>query len=447
MALRLSRRAFLSRGTLAAGLLATGYHVHPRPARASISTLEKLNLAAIGTGNRAAANIRSCASQNIVALADIDAHFLGAAGETYRQARRYRDYREMLEREDDKVDAVIVATPDHTHAPAAAMAMHMGKHTYCEKPLTHTVYEARKLAELAAAKKLVTQMGTQIHAGENYRRVVELIECGTIGEIRECHVWVGVNYTGGKLLTASKPSHVDWDLWLGPAGAREYVESTISGLRQTVHPIHWRWFWDYGSGGLGDFGCHYMDLAHWALKLQHPTSISAAGPEPDNEATTAGLIVKYTYPARGELPPVELTWYDGGKKPPMLASLHGPDGEPLNWASGQLFIGQHGAVISDYSRHLLLPFDRTVDLVRPEPYIAPSLGHHDEWIDAIKNNGQTTCNYTYSGALTEAVLLGVASYRSGEPLEWNAEQLRVTNSSTSQRWIHKEYRRGWTLDE
>ena len=427
-------------------MLASGYHVNPRPARASNSTLEKLNIAAIGTGNRAAANISGCASQNIVALADIDANFLGACGEKYQQTRKYRDFREMLEREGDKVDAVIVATPDHTHAPAAAMAMHMGKHTYCEKPLTHTVYEARKLAELAAAKGLVTQMGTQIHAGDNYRRVVELVESGTIGEIRECHVWVGVNYSGGKLLAKSKPTYVDWDLWLGPANKREYIESTINGEHQTVHPYHWRWFWDYGNGGLGDFGCHYMDLAHWALKLRHPTSVSATGPEPEDEASTAGLIVKYKYPARGKLPPVDLTWYDGGKRPPMLSSYRGPDGEPLNWGSGQLFIGQHGAIVSDYSKHLLLPIYRATDFARPEPYIAPSLGHHNEWIDAIKNSGMTTCNFDYAGALTEAVLLGVASYRSGESLEWNAEQLRVTNSSAAQTWIHKEYRRGWTLD-
>ncbi len=445
MANDLSRRGFLGQGLLVGGTLVAGWHVNPQPARASNSALEKLNIGAIGTGNRAAANIGACASQHIIALADVDANFLDAAGAKYKNARKYRDFRDMLEREGDKLDAVIVATPDHTHAPAAAMALRMGKHTYCEKPLTHAVSEARKLAELAAEKKLVTQMGTQIHAGDNYRRVVELIESGTIGAVRECHVWVGVNYTGGKLVKRNKPASVDWDLWLGPAPKREYVESTIDGKHETVHPYHWRWFWDYGSGGLGDFGCHYMDLAHWALKLRHPTSIAATGPKPDEEAATSGLVVRYKYSARGELPPVDLTWYDGGRKPPMLSSFQGKDGKPLDWDSGQLFIGQHGAIISNYGDHLLLPVDGAHDFRRPKPYIANSIGHHNEWIDAIKTGGKTTCNFDYSGALTEAVLLGVVSYRSGEALDWDAQHLRVRNSMKAQQMIHREYRQGWTM--
>jgi predicted dehydrogenase len=351
----------------------------------------------------------------------------------------------MLEREDNNIDAVIVASPDHTHAPAAAMALRLGKHTYCEKPLTHTVYEARKLAELAAEKELVTQMGTQIHAGDNYRRVVELVESGTIGPIRECHVWVGVNYAGGKLMKKENPAGVDWDLWLGPAPKRDYVECAINGKHETVHPFHWRWFWDYGSGGLGDFGCHYMDLAHWALKLRHPTSVTAIGPDRDNEATTAGLVVKYEYPARGDLPPVKLTWYDGGRKPEVLSTFKDSDGKPLDWDSGQLFIGQHGAIVSNYGAHLLLPADRADSFQRPEPYIPSSIGHHKEWIEAIKSGGPTTCNFDYSGALTEAVLLGVVSYRSGEAIQWDATNLHVTNSPGAQQMIHKDYRQGWTL--
>ena len=445
MAHRLSRREFLGRGVLAGGALATGWHVNPQPAPAANSSVEKLNIAAVGTGNQAAANIRGCASQNIVALADIDANFLAAAGDSHKAARKYRDFRVMLEKEEDNIDAVIVATPDHTHAAAAALALRMGKHTYCEKPLTHTVYEARKLAELAAEKNLVTQMGTQIHAGDNYRRVVELIESGTIGAVRECHVWVGVDYAGGKLMRKEKPTSVDWDLWLGPAPQRDYVECMINGKHETVHPFHWRWFWDYGTGGLGDFGCHYMDLAHWALKLRHPTSITATGPDPEGEATTAGLVVRYEYPARGDLPPVKLTWYDGGHKPAVLSTFKDREGKPLDWGSGQLFVGEQGAILSNYGAHLLLPVDRADGFQRPEPYIPSSIGHHSEWIEAIKTGGTTTCNFDYSGALTEAVLLGVVSYRSGEALQWDATNLRVTNSSRAQQLIHKEYRQGWTL--
>ncbi|HIF01141.1 MAG: Gfo/Idh/MocA family oxidoreductase [Pirellulaceae bacterium] len=445
MPTNLSRRNFLADSLVSGAALATAWHVNPAVTAASNSSLEKLNIAAIGTGNRAAADIAGCASQNIVALADIDSNFLDAASGKYKGARRYTDFRVLLETEGDKLDAVIVGTPDHTHAPAAAMAMRMGKHTYCEKPLTHTVYEARKLAELAAENDVVTQMGTQIHAGDNYRRVVEAIQSGTIGPVREVHVWVGVDYSGGKLLKTSPPRGVDWDLWLGPAQKREYVESTINGKLETVHPFHWRWFWDYGSGGLGDFGCHYMDLAHWALKLKHPTSISATGPQQDDEATTSGIVVEYEYPKRGDLPPVKLKWYDGGKKPDVLSRYKDQNGKPLNWGGGQLFVGDRGAIISNYSSNLLLPQSNGDQLQRPEPYIPKSIGHHNEWIEAIKTGGSTTCNFDYSGALTEAVLLGVVSYRSGETLEWDAKNLEVTNSKKAQDMIHKEYRNGWTL--
>jgi predicted dehydrogenase len=446
MSHKITRRGFLQKSAVAGGSLATAWHVNPGPARASKSPNEKLNIAAIGTANRAAANISGCASQNIVAVADIDLNFLNAAGTKYSGARKYRDFRVLLEKEADKIDAVIVATPDHTHAPAAAMAMRMGKHTYCEKPLTHTVYEARTLANLAAEKKLVTQMGTQIHAGENYRRVVELVQSGSIGAVKEVHVWVATNYAGGKLKPAEKPAHVDWDLWLGPAAKRDYVESTIVGQHQTVHPFHWRWFWDYGSGSLGDFGCHYMDLPFWALKLKYPTSVVATGPTPDQEATTAGLVVEYKYPARGDMPPVTMTWYDGGKSPAMLRGLKDTDGKPLNWGgSGQMFVGETGIILSNYGAHKVLPYKSGQEVKRPEPFIAKSIGHHNEWIEAIKTGGTTTCNFDYSGALTESVLLGVAAHRSGSPIEWDAKNLRVTNSKKAQAMIHKEYRKGWTL--
>ncbi len=440
-----NRRRFLKQSAVAGGLLVTGVHGRSSVLARSNSPNEKLNIAAIGTGNRAAADIAGCASQNIVALVDVDSNFLDTAAQTHKNARKYRDFRVMLEKEADKIDAVIVGTPDHTHAPAAAMALRLGKHVYCEKPLTHTVQEARTLAELAAERKLVTQMGTQIHAGDNYRRVVELIQSGTIGAVREVHVWVGVDYAGGRLTQKPKPAHVDWDLWLGPAPQRPYCEATINGQHQTVHPFHWRWFWNYGSGGLGDFGCHYMDLPYWALKLKYPSRIEAAGPSLDPVATTAGIVVRYEYPARGDMPPVTMSWYDGGKQPDILRSLKDAGGKPLNWGSGQLFVGENGMVISDYGRHLLLPNDQAADLKRPDPFIPKSIGHHNEWIEAIKTGGTTTCNFDYSGALTEAVLLGTVSYRSGQPLIWDANNLKVTNSQAAQQLIHKEYRKGWVL--
>jgi predicted dehydrogenase len=439
------RREFLARSAGAAALSA-GYFVNPSRGEDSKSPNEKLNIAAIGATGRAGADIHGVASQTIVAIADVDQNLLEKGGAAFPDARRYRDFRVMLEKEAEKIDAVVVGTPDHTHAPAAAMAMRLGKHVYCEKPLTHTVYEARVLANLAKEHKLVTQMGTQIHAGDNYRRVVELVQSGAIGKVREAHVWVGVNYTGRHYGPAQPaPKNLDWDLWLGPAPQRPYSESVIGGKTEVIHPFNWRWFWEYGTGGLGDFGCHYMDLVHWALELRAPTKISADGPAPHPESTTAGLMVKYEYPARGDLPPVALTWYDGGRRPEILDSLKGTDGKPLNWGSGQLFVGERGMIISDYGRHLLLPVEKFADFKRPDPFIPRSIGHHNEWIEAVKTGGPTTCNFDYSGALTEAVLLGVAAYRSGQTIEWDAANLKVTNALAAQEFIHKEYRKGWTL--
>ena len=434
----LNRREFLGRSAAFGGVLAAGWHVNPSSVAESTSSNEKLNIAAVGTMNRAGANISGTSSENIVALCDVDENLLGTAAMKHPAARKYRDFRVMLEKEADKIDAVLVGTPDHCHASAAAMAMRLGKHVYCEKPLTHTVYEARTLAELAKSNNLITQMGTQIHAGDNYRRVVELIQTGAIGKVSEVHVWVGVNYGGSRFTTNTPaPKHLDWDLWLGPAPQRPYSKG--------VHPGRWRRFWDYGTGGLGDFGCHYMDLVHWALKLRHPTTVEAEGPELHPDATPAWLIVKYQHPSRGELPPVKLTWYDGGRRPDLLSRLRGKDGKPINWGSGQLFVGEAGILLSNYSQHVLLPTDKFADIDRPEPFIPKSIGHHQEWIQAIKNGGATTCNFDYSGALTEAVLLGNVSYRSGKSIEWDAKNLKVTNAPEAQQFVHKEYRKGWTL--
>ncbi|MCO6457640.1 MAG: Gfo/Idh/MocA family oxidoreductase [Pirellulaceae bacterium] len=436
MAVRWNRRQFLS--ATAGTALAWGYHSGVSRAADPTSPNERLNLASIGVLGRAGGNLSAVASQNIVALADVDAGFLDQAAARYPQTRKYRDYREMLEREADKLDGVLVSTPDHSHAPAAAMALRLKLPVYCEKPLTHTVYEARTLANLAAAGKLATQMGTQIHAGDNYRRVVELVQGGVIGPVRRAHVWAGAQYSGATFtLGTAAPDSLNWDLWLGPASERPYSEG--------VHPFKWRSFWDYGTGALGDFGCHYMDLAHWALRLRHPTTIAAQGPPYDPVSTPAWCIVDYEYPARGDLPPVHLTWYDSGRRPDILATLKDSAGQPLNWNSGQLFIGDEGMILSDYSRHVLLPAEKFADFQPPPASIPASVGHHREWIEAIRQGTPTTCNFDYSGALTEAVLLGTVAYRSGKKLEWDAENLRVTNAPDAQQFIHKEYRKGWTL--
>ena len=439
MTIRNSRRRFLQTSSALSATLGLGYFVNPSPAAPSKSPNEKPNIAGIGVTGRAGEDIRGVASENIVAIADVDQTKLDQGAKQWKDARPYKDFRVLLEKEGDKIDAVVVGTPDHTHAPAAALALRMKKHVYCEKPLTHTVKEARTLAELAKENKLVTQMGNQIHSEQNYRRVVELIQAGAIGEVKEAHVWASAVYTGAKFEYGDPvPAGLDWDLWLGPAKERPYAKG--------IHPFNWRKFWDYGTGSLGDFGCHFMDLTHWALKLRAPTTVWAEGPAYDEVSCPAYTIVNYEFPARGELPAVKVTWYDSGKQPELLKTLKTKSGQPLNWGGGgQLFVGSQGMLISDYGRHLVLPEEKFADYKRPEPTIPNSIGHHREWLEAIRNGGETTCNFDYAGALTEAVLLGTVAYRAGKKIEWDAANLKVTNSPEAQQFVHKEYRKGWTL--
>jgi predicted dehydrogenase len=436
---RHSRRQFLSQSAAAASALSLGAFVNPAPAQQSKSPNERIQIAGVGTTGRAGANLNELSSQDIVALADVDDNLMEKGAARFPEARKYRDYRVMLEKEAGKIDAVMVGTADHSHAPAAAMAMRMGKHVYCEKPLTHTVFEARTLANLAKQNKLITQMGNQIHAGDNYRRVVELVQAGAIGPVSECHVWVTAKYSGATFTAGTPaPAGLDWDLWLGPAPERPYSEG--------VHPFNWRKFWDYGTGALGDFGCHYMDLCHWALDLRAPTSVQAEGPPVDAVSCPEWCIVRYEYPARGQQPAVKLTWYDSGRQPEMIQGLK-VNGRPLGevFKSAQLFIGSKGMLVSDYNKHFLLPEDKFKDFAKPEQTIAKSIGHHREWVEAIKTGGKTLSNFDYAGALTEAVLLGTVAYRSGQKLEWDAANLKVKNSPEAQQLIHKEYRKGWTL--
>lgn len=394
----------------------------------------KLNIAAIGVGGRGAANLDGVKDENIVALCDVDSNNLGEAAKRFPQAKLYRDFRRMLDEMANSIDAVVVSTPDHTHAPAAAAAMKLGKHCYCEKPLTHCVYESRYLTELAVQNKLVTQLGTQIHAGDNYRRVVEWVQAGVIGQIQEVHVWCAASYSGGDRPkeTPPVPPYLDWDLWLGPAPYRPYHPAYV--------PFHWRGWKDFGNGGLGDFFCHYSDLAFWALDLKYPTSVEAEGPPPHPESTPPWLIVRYEFPARGGLPPVRLTWYDGGKRPPIQSEAKLPD-----WASGVLFVGEKGMILADYGRRMLLPEEKFADFQPPPPSIPPSIGHHREWVEACKTGGTTTCRFEYSGPLTEAALLGTVSFRVGQKINWDPINLKAINCPEADVWIKKPYREGWTL--
>jgi len=432
MSQRVSRRRFIQQSAgVTAAVAAAKIMIVPAWAA---SPNEKLNVAIIGVAGRGAGNLGGVASENIVAICDVDQNNLNEAAKRFPQAKLYRDFRKMLPEMDKQIDAVVVSTPDHTHAPPGVMAMKMGKHCYCEKPLTHSVYEARTMAEAAKAKNLATQMGTQIHAEDNYRRVVELVQAGAVGPIREVHVWSGASYSGGKrpAETPPVPANLDWDLWLGPAPYRPY--------HPAYAPFRWRGWADFGNGGLGDFFCHYTDLAFWALKLRHPTTVAAEGPEPDPESCPAWLIVRYDFPARENLPPVKLTWYDGGKRPPIQKEQNLPD-----WGSGVLFVGEQGMILADYGRRVLLPESKFAGFQPPPQTIPKSVGHHREWIDACKTGSPTTCNFDYSGALTEAALLGTVSYRAGSKFDWDAAALKAANCPAADKHIRRAYREGWTL--
>ncbi|MBN2593537.1 MAG: Gfo/Idh/MocA family oxidoreductase [Sedimentisphaerales bacterium] len=404
---------------------------------------EKLNVAGVGIGGRGAADVNGVGeTENIVALCDVDEKHAAQTFERYPQAKRYKDFRKMLDEMQGKIDAVVVGTPDHTHAVAGAMAMKLGKHCYCEKPLTHSVYEARVMADLAREKKLVTQMGTQIHAESNYRRVVELVQTGAIGKVREVHVWLGANFNGPPTPTNMSqkdapaerpevPRTLDWDLWLGPASYRPYSPAYA--------PFGWRYWWNFANGQLGDFFCHYCDLAFWALKLRHPVTVEAEGPV-HAESAANWTIARQEYPARGDLPAVNLTWYNGGGYPEFVKG-----NMAMQWPNAVLFMGSDGMLIADYGKHQLLPEEKFADFQRPDPFIPDSIGHHREWAEACKTGGPTTCNFDYSGALTEAALLCNVALRTGTKIKWDAQNLKAVGCPEADKFIRRQYRKGWTL--
>ncbi|HTD66309.1 MAG TPA: Gfo/Idh/MocA family oxidoreductase, partial [Candidatus Limnocylindria bacterium] len=349
----LPRRQFITTlGAAAAGCALTGCQTS-RPRK--ISANEKLNIGFIGVAGQAGYSISNLKDQNIVALCDVDSDNLGKVAAQFPAAQTHRDFRQLIDQKG--IDAIVIATPDHTHAVATAAALRSGRHVYCEKPLTHTVSEGRAITELARKTGLVTQIGTQIHAGNNYRRVVELVQSGAIGPVREVHVWVGSNYGGGKLPTDQPPipPNLDWDLWLGPVTPRPYHPEFV--------PFKWRNWWHFGGGSLADFGCHFMDLPFWALQLKYPMTVEPiSGPAVDAESTPTWLIVRYDFPARKNengklpLPPLRLTWYHGGKRPEIVS-----DELFAKFKGGVLFIGEKGMLVSDYGKHALLPEEKFKD--------------------------------------------------------------------------------------
>lgn len=430
----MNRRQFLRQGAAAgAGFWIAGRQLGFGQEK---SPNAKLNVGHIGVaGMRGADHLGQMSSQNIVALCDVDDRNLAQGAAKFPDAAKYCDFREMLEKE-KSLDCVVISTPDHIHAPAGMMAMKLGRHVYTEKPMAHTVYEIRAMTRTASERKLRTQMGTQIHAGDNYRRVVELVQAGAIGKIEEVHVWLGATqWTASGLPKESPetPPGLHWDLWLGPSEERPYSPR--------YHPLKWRCYWNFGGGHLADMGCHFIDLPFWALRLGHCLTVEAEGPEVDPHGAPPWLIVRWTFPGRSELPPVKLTWYHGDKNPPQLS-----EGRLGDWKGpGVLFVGEKGMLVSNYGAHKLLPEADFKEFKRPEPTIAKSLGHHQEWIEAIKGGKPSLCNFDYAGPLAETVLLGNVAYRSGKKLDWESATLKARNCPEADRFIRKEYRKGWTL--
>jgi predicted dehydrogenase len=442
----LSRRQFIYTTALAAGSLTASSFAAPRARWKSPNG--KLNIGAIGAGGKGGDDARNVASENIVALCDVDANVLAAAAKTWPKARQYRDYRVMLEKE-KSLDAVTIGIPDHHHAPAAMLAIKSGRHVYCQKPLTHTISEARALTLAARKYQVVTQMGNQGHSAEGNRRLCEMIWSGAIGPVREVHCWSDrpIWPQGSPRPPGSDPvpANLDWDLWVGPAPLRPYVHHWPQG-GAVYQPVVWRGWWDFGCGALGDMGCHIMDGAHWALKFGAPARVEIVDSAPfSSETPPRWAILRYHYPARGEMPPCTMTWYDGGKLPPRPPEMEGERFE----GNASLFIGDKGKILSGcYGEHpRLLPESSMADYQRPDPTIprVPGDSSYQDFIRACKGGPAPCSNFDVSGPFTETVLLGNLALRVGKSIEWDAAKMRAKNAPEADQYIHGHYRKGWKV--
>jgi predicted dehydrogenase len=463
---RLPRRRFL--GTTAAVGLAS---VVPRwilGGAGQIPPSNQLNVAVVGTGGQGISNLKELLKHpdvNIGGICDV-AEFWDNSHLYYRHhggrgparqvitehdqqnpTRRshdsaaYVDYRVMLERGGKDIDAVLVATPNHVHAVASMAAIRAGKHVYCEKPLTHSIYEARQLARAARETGVATQMGNQGHSTDDIRRAVEWIRDGAIGKVREVHAWQGgpnrVMPMERPTETPPVPDGLSWDLWLGPAPARPF--------HPAYAPLVWHYWWDFGSGTLGNYGCHTLDTAVWALDLEHPILVEASSTPLSKETTPLATTCHYVFPARGDRGPIDLFWYDGGLRPPRPACLDAD--EELPAAGGSLIVGTSGAILSGVwsGSPRILPEEKMRNYRQPPPTIPRSQGHHRDWIEACKGGPPTSANFEYGARLTEIVLAGLVALRTGKTLHWNGPEMKATNTPEADPFIRGFFRKGWEI--
>jgi predicted dehydrogenase len=450
MSRRTTRRAFLrSSAAATAGIIGAG-RLLAQSVPAATSPNEKISIAFIGVGGKGADNLgrlSAIKSVNVVALCDVDGKTLGSAAGKFPSARTYTDYRKLLD-EHKEFDAAVVTVPDHHHAFAAIHAMSLGKHVYCEKPLTHSVYEARLMRETAARNKVATQMGNSGHSGRGVRSIVDAVRAGVIGTVTEAHAWTnrpiwpqGIARPAG---SDPVPPHLDWDMWLGPAPQRPFKGARV------YHDFVWRGWWDFGTGALGDMGCHIIDSIYWGCDPGQPATVEADFDSPHNDETAPNWsIVRYTFPAINGKPPMKLTWYDGGKLPPP--ELH--DGlirrderGRVNMDNGVLIVGEKGRLLSDRrNAYRLLPEKDFVGFTPPPRALPQSPGHYEEWLEACRGGTPALSNFDYAGRLTETVLLGNVAIRAGKKIEWDAEKMQVTNVPEANPFVKREYRKGWTL--
>jgi len=441
-----SRREFL-RG--AAGTV-TAFTIVPRHVlggTAVAAPSDKLNIAIIGVGGRGGASVGGCGGENIVALCDVDTRRMEDASKKHPRAKRYQDFRKMLDEMDNQIDAVAVCTPDHTHAVAAMDAIRRGKHLYCEKPLAHSIYEIRELMKAASKHKIVTQLGNQGHSSNSIRMFCEWIWDGAIGNVTEVHAACGSNHCKIKQLSKRSeiheiPRELDWDLWFGPAKYRQY--------NPMYAPSKWRGWMPFGSGTIGDWICHVVDPVFWALDLGAPTSVQAEvddyDPKKHADTFPSGSVITFHFPAKGKRGPIKLLWHSGERQIPRPADLEEGREVPRTGAivigdKGKIMHGSHGA-----GGVRIFPEAKMKAYKLPEETIPRVSGHHQDWLDAIKNGGKPGSNFDYGGPLTELARLGIIAMQMlGQKLEWDSENMRFTNCQEANRFINPPSRQGWTL--
>lgn len=444
----MKRREFLKSAGVAAAAFAAlpdiGITWADVPSRTgSFVTGRKVNVASIGVGGQGRTDLGEISKfSNIVALCDTSKKVLESQQKGFPDVRQYQDFRKMLMEMDDQIDAVSITTPDHMHFPIAMMAIKMGKHVFVQKPLTHTIEEARLIAEAARKHKVASHMGIQGHAGEGIRRMREWYAAKVIGDIRELHIWtnrpIWPQGMPEALPEAPVPPHLDWNLWLGVAPERPYGSG--------YEPFKWRGWWDYGCGALGDIGCHAMDCAFDVLGLDNPASVEAVSDQINNQTGPKWSIVTYQFPKTDKRGPVKLVWYDGKKTPDRPKELEEGRNIPGD-IGGQLWYGEKGTImVSDvYCKTArIIPEVKMQEAVSnsviPPKTEPESSGHYKEWIEACEGGKPAGANFDYSGPLTEMVLLGNLAVRTGKKIEWNNKEMKCTNCEEANKYVRKDYR-------